>query len=199
MENVIIDTREPKKIQELAYNIIGAKPDYLPVGDLTNGTIGIERKTPTDFKQSLVSGRLHAQAIELRENYEKGFIIIVGENSHYSLSMKNFFGAIASLMIRDGVYCYTVKNLIEYFCLCGRLFAKTETTRKTDYRKVKRIHSNPKMNVLCAIEGIGAKKAAQILEYCNEDLWKIKKMEESELLEIGLNRTDVKKVKEIFG
>ncbi len=75
-------------------------PQALAVGDyLISSRMAVERKTTTDFLESIKDGRLFSQMLELKRNYEAPVLIIEGE----SLFQRGFhenaiYGALASII-----------------------------------------------------------------------------------------------------
>jgi Fanconi anemia group M protein len=74
------------------------KVGRLPVADfIVSERVGIEKKTSADFESSVIDGRLFTQAQELATNFERPFIIVVGE-AFERLHRKAIRGALVSLM-----------------------------------------------------------------------------------------------------
>ena len=84
---IIQDTREKNSnISAILREKSNLKLATLPVGDyLVSERVGVERKTVSDFIQSIVDGRLMNQMKELSNNYEKPVLIVEGVESMYSV------------------------------------------------------------------------------------------------------------------
>jgi len=84
---ILADSRESKstvikKLKELELNI---KLETLSTADfIVSSQVGIERKTPKDFVDSIIDKRLLHQLKDLKNNFEKPLIIIEGEEDIYS-------------------------------------------------------------------------------------------------------------------
>ncbi len=99
---IIIDDRERKSgiCEELSVLGIPFEIQRLEVGDyIVNDIIFVERKTVTDFAESLQDRRLFNQAIKLRKNGRRAIMIIEGEH----LSGKR---SVHSALCAISVKCY---------------------------------------------------------------------------------------------
>jgi ERCC4-type nuclease len=112
MTKVLIDYREPKEIvkefikKEIKIertNLISA--DYvIQTKDLAGNvqSVGIERKTLSDFLNSIIDKRILSQLIQLKENFSIPLLIIEGKENIYQI--RNFHpnairGMLASIAI----------------------------------------------------------------------------------------------------
>ena len=102
---VIIDYRElksqvSKELYELDVRLV---PASLPAGDyIASERVGIERKSQEDFLQSVVNGRIFAQAKNLANSFERPIIVLEGREDIYSLRNLHenaIRGAMSSLII----------------------------------------------------------------------------------------------------
>lgn len=80
---IIADHREKNSlvISELIANNIQVEIKNLPVADFLAGNIAIERKTISDFLNSMINKRLSQQLIELKQ-YPQQLLIIEGIDEH---------------------------------------------------------------------------------------------------------------------
>lgn len=75
--------------------------EALPAGDYVMGNdIVVERKTATDFVQSLVAGRLFAQCVALCRSGYRPFLMVEGDVHHsgHDISTNAIIGALISVM-----------------------------------------------------------------------------------------------------
>ena len=78
---IYVDTREQSSgvVKELLGRDVDVKIKQLEVGDyVLTDQIVVERKTVSDFLQSIVDGRLFAQLVSTASNYDKPLVIIEG-------------------------------------------------------------------------------------------------------------------------
>ena len=87
---IIVDKREKNSmvIAELAEKDAEIKLERLPVADYIIGNIAIERKTISDFINSMINRRLLRQLEELKQ-YPKSLLIIEGSNPDYKFGKLN--------------------------------------------------------------------------------------------------------------
>ena len=100
--NVIVDHREPNSIiNELKLNA-NIKVQQLEIGDyvVSENTI-IERKSRTDFEQSIIDQRLFRQMKNLKDWYENVIIIIEGNEPYLRIQRKAILGTYTSIIIKD--------------------------------------------------------------------------------------------------
>ncbi|WP_299523361.1 ERCC4 domain-containing protein [uncultured Methanobrevibacter sp.] len=173
--DIIVDSREQKRIEEAKkfYNNVTVKE--LPVGDYVfNKQVVFEYKTLPDFVGSIMTGRIFNQAINQSETYPYHFIIIeLGTSNinkqlrslHYASGLKTskyqLYGAISRLntyttvipVFGDVVECFKMMKIQAEKCL--------------DHKPVMRKNSNkidnPAANFLASsISRIDSVRAEQI-------------------------------------
>lgn len=101
---IIVDTREPeyifKKLETLGVSVT---KEQLNIGDYIIGPDYIvERKTKSDFEQSIYDNRLFDQTQRMINEFENVIIIYESDNSANELS-KNLAGAFAYLIVKKGI------------------------------------------------------------------------------------------------
>ena len=84
IEAIIIDTREPKWVQELKFGGIPTSTAFLEQGDVMIATdsgelVLIERKTPSDFFNSLKDDRLFLQLANMLLVTRWSYLMVTGE------------------------------------------------------------------------------------------------------------------------
>ncbi len=111
--NIIVDHREKASgmIRELEKRGFSVEVKQLPFADViletrdkgnNIRTVGIERKTQSDFISSIIDRRIIRQLVELKENFSVPLLIIEGSENMYTL--RNFHpnairGMLASIAI----------------------------------------------------------------------------------------------------
>ena len=112
---ILIDSREPDKIFKYAKTLeLDFEKIALPIGDIVCEEKGIviERKSQSDFHQSMQSGHLQKQ-LQQMENFDHPYLIISGDIQKYmtALHFKNdrfskgwskahYIGSVASCLVR---------------------------------------------------------------------------------------------------
>jgi len=126
---VFVDYREEKSglVEKLKEMGLTVKEITLPVGDyLISDRIAIERKTASDFINSIIDGRLFQQATKLLENFSRPLIIIEGDDfSSRKVHPNAIKGAILSMAVDYGIPVLTTKDSTETAELIA-LLAKRE-------------------------------------------------------------------------
>lgn len=180
MMKVVIDARERKRIKQ-ARSFFENKEHSVQVkqmqyGDFTCGDVCIEYKTTRDFIQSVQSGRVFRQAINMKNNYQYSFIFIEAEHDKMDkairssqfygipFSWKQFYGAFASLSATcDGVVI--VKNFTEALKFMEKIFEKCNDNKLRHFVKPEQSSEQWIVNFLCAEkgDGVGVKMAEKIM------------------------------------
>ncbi|MFN3622327.1 MAG: ERCC4 domain-containing protein, partial [Nitrososphaerales archaeon] len=104
MVKVIVDVREPSIIPILLLKLgVDVERKSVTPGDyIVTSDCAVERKTTSDFFNSLYSGRLFEQIERLRSSYEKSLLIIEGNMKEELMSRQNpraFWGALLKLQM----------------------------------------------------------------------------------------------------
>ena len=172
-----IDSREPDKLSRIFSKLNECEITTLDVGDVVcpEKNLGIERKTIQDFVGSVKDGRIYKQIIQLCENYENAFLIIVG---HYidlrfvnkiQWTIDNHLGSLASIAIRSKIRILQVDNETQFCKLCIKLATKigdgkVMDIRSTDLLKTHISTEDLKLKVLTCFDGIGLVRAQKLLD-----------------------------------
>ncbi|MCK4714853.1 MAG: hypothetical protein KAT35_04710, partial [Candidatus Aenigmarchaeota archaeon] len=106
---IYADDRELRSpvCRKLFESKVEIKPIRLEVGDyIVSKRVCVERKTVSDFVNSMIDKRLFQQAKDLSEQFEKPIIIVEGAEDIFSqrnVHPNAIRGAIASLIIDFGI------------------------------------------------------------------------------------------------
>lgn len=167
---VLVDDREPKKVIKKGRKYF---PDLsvarLEVGDVIDGNTSIERKTTLDFVGSVNDGRIFSQAQNMKANFENSFIIMIGSyeavrtNRYVNFPINRFIGAMADLTMLYHVPVLRVENEEQFWRYCQSLFKKANGEPPVNVTR-KKANGDVRVGMLCAIPGIGEKKARNILK-----------------------------------
>ena len=144
MARIVIDHRERRSgiIKELAKRDIDVEVKQLIAADFIietkdkNGIIhnvGIEKKTQSDFLNSIIDKRIISQLIALKENFSIPLIIIEGSDNIYML--RNFHpnairGMLAAIAIDFQVPIIHTKNYRDTASLLEIIARRLETPKK---------------------------------------------------------------------
>lgn len=103
---IVIDVNEPEDIPERLRELgVAIEVRRIAPGDYVLGPIGIERKTLSDFFNSMVRKRLFEQVQRLRESYPQPLVILEGDLTEISTfkSPQAFLGALLAVEIGERV------------------------------------------------------------------------------------------------
>jgi len=166
---IYIDSHEPEFIKSgLRYFNIPLEIKDLPIGDYLIGNICIERKTWSDFIQSVYDKRLFKQAIDMSNNYDKNLFLVHDRKYVMSkLDSRTFRSALATLLVKFNISVLEITDNREIVPLLVDIYKSTIRTNKTlmptiKYKKDRSL-SEIREDVLCAIPGIGRSTAINML------------------------------------
>jgi len=102
--SIAVDEREDRYFDE-TFRALGASVErrVLSVGDfLCSSRLAVERKTRSDFEQSVIDGRLFSQLPNLVSNYERVVVVVEGVSDDMRLSRDSLLGAYSSIIADFG-------------------------------------------------------------------------------------------------
>lgn len=174
-----IDFREQRsgivdEIRKLA-DVLTVEMSNLSVGDYWIGDkIIVERKTLSDFLDSIKSGRIFQQAYNIAQSGKNGLIILEGDKSMVNnsfMSRRAVQGALIHLTVFLGIPVIRSSGIHETALLLIDIFHQFQQEKLP--RKKHILSGNPgiriskkqrqKLFLLQNISGIGAKKALSLL------------------------------------
>jgi DNA excision repair protein ERCC-4 len=173
---VVADDRErPSGIPGLlaAQTDVDLRVERLPVGDyLVDDSVVIERKTAVDFAQSIVDGRLFAQASRLASGQRRPAIIIVGTGREWAglgVPRHALQGALITLMLIFDIPVFRALDADEAARLIvyvGRQLARLRNPDLAICRPAKAKRKRTRqLRLLQNLPGIGPKRAGALLEH----------------------------------
>lgn len=167
---VLVDDREPKKVITKGRKYF---PDLtvsrLEVGDVIEGNCCVERKEILDFVGSVNDGRIFSQVQNMKANFENSFVIMIGDyervrtNRYVNFPVNRFIGAMADITMLYHVPVLRVENEEMFWRYCQSLFKKAKGEPPVNVTR-KKVNGDVRVGMLCAINGIGEKKARNILK-----------------------------------
>jgi len=172
---VLADHRERssgvlKVLRELDDVVVIVKE--LPVGDyVVSDRVAIERKSSSDFVQSIIDGRLFEQAAKLSEHFARPVVIVEGEEIYAvrNVHPNAIRGAIASLALDYGIPVIFTRNERETAAYIRALARREQLdlNREPRIRGEKRILSLPEMQrfIVESLPFVGPKLARQLLKH----------------------------------
>ena len=175
---ILMDNRECTAVQKaFKKHEIEFQLEQLPVGDVVvnEKSLCIERKEVADFLQSFRSGHLQKQLLQMQDNYEHNYLVIVGDWKALArfgrarFSVKQLCGMLVSTAVRFNVNMIHIENNSQYALVCNALInktgdGKTVTIRDTELLRNTMSADDVKINILTAFHGIGVKTAEKLIK-----------------------------------
>lgn len=171
-----MDAREPDKIKNLvAKSEMKHVIEQLPIGDFVCDNICIERKEMGDLINSIRTGHLQKQLLQMEDSFEKCFLIISGNPKDIWMNpylkgwtVNHHLGTLASLAVRyprtkmiqvenDTQLVNIIPRIIEK-CRDGKCMSKYDT----ELMRYKIDVEDIKLRMLMSIPRIGLEKAVAI-------------------------------------
>jgi len=180
---ILVDTSEPKKIQEMFIKEgINHRVEKCLIGDFVCNDVCIERKSMPDFVGSM-KGHLQKQLLQMEENYKRPYLIISGSlkdlyaegqviarskgfNPYKAWTVNHHIGALASIATKYNVKVFQVDTDLQLVKLVNKIVekgfdGKVKTYLDTELvmQKDKMKSSDIKYMMLRCIPKIGHDKA----------------------------------------
>ncbi|HMP76494.1 MAG TPA: ERCC4 domain-containing protein [Kiritimatiellia bacterium] len=147
--------------------------ERLPVGDyLVDEAVVIERKSAADFAQSIVDGRLFAQATRLTISRFRPALIIVGSAAEWSaigVPRHAIQGALVTLMLIYDIPLFRAvdgEEAARLILYIGRQLARLRDPNLVTHRVAKSKHRRARqLRILQHLPGVGPERAFALLEH----------------------------------
>ncbi len=155
LTDIILDYREKELLEKLKSKL-GVSIGNLPV-DVIIGDIAIERKSFSDFEQSIIDGRLFEQ-LSVLKNYKIGILALelgIPERLH----INSYYGAIARI-ISMNISILNYRNIDELAIIIERL----ANLDKAEHVVIKKKDRDPVFNIITSFPGIGEKRLFKIID-----------------------------------
>ena len=201
---IIVDTRETQSavVRQLALKEIEVVLKTLSVGDyILSENVGVERKTDSDFVDSLKDGRLFNELHNLSQNFIIPILILEGNPiSQLGYSKSAILGALASIVINmriNVMYTDSPNNTADLLeALMKKVHQDKQSTKKV-YTKKTSTEAEAQEQIISGIPGINLYRAQELLSAFSsvenvfnadaEDLEKV----------AGIGKKTAKKIREI--
>lgn len=173
----MIDSREDGDVPKSFANLeIPYTVQQLPVGDVVYGKTCIERKAVPDFFGSCLSGHMFEQIKNMEANFERNYVIIVGDfwedlspvKAMHSLHSRVKFclGNVARIERGSMASVLMVGNNWQFANLCKYL-TEGEDRELPDVVRLKKKKEDVYISMLIGIPGVGSKTAKEVQEHWN--------------------------------
>ncbi|MBU3940349.1 MAG: DEAD/DEAH box helicase [Nanoarchaeota archaeon] len=136
---IFVDNREKGSgiIKNLVDNNIEVKMQTLATADyILSKRVGVERKTPQDFVDSIIDKRLLHQIRDLKQNFDRPLIIIEGEEDLYSLRRIHpnaIRGMLATIAISYGIPIIRTKNFQDSAALLIAIAKREQVAQEKEF------------------------------------------------------------------
>jgi len=108
---VFADEHESKVPEVLESMNVVVRRQVLPVGDyILSERVVCERKTRSDFENSIMDGRLFQQAARMLEEFRRALVVIEGERFEERVRKSAVLGAIAALIVDYGIPVFFTRD-----------------------------------------------------------------------------------------
>ena len=173
--NIIVDSREPKHIISLLKELgVSVDCKMIGVGDyILSFECAVERKTASDFLNSMFSGRVFEQAENLADAYSTPIIVLEGnikaELERRKFNPRAFWGALLKLEVDKGIPIIptpTFKHTVDLLYTQAK-----RLQRKSDEKETIPVHK-PKLMadrdwqtyIVASLPGVGGELSKRILK-----------------------------------
>ena len=163
-----IDDREQMLIEELRNQNIPHQVRHLSVGDITEGNCVIERKEAYDFIASIKDGRLINQCRNMKQYYERCFIVVHGTVTDVPTEMNThaILGMLASISARANIPILMVGTITDAAYLIWKLLEKATDGKPFQTIFIKKsAQPDKRLGVLTLIDGVSMEKAKSIIKH----------------------------------
>lgn len=174
--SIIIDSNEESQnIQAVEYFVLHEDVEDFTIEPLETGDFIIEdclfeRKTPSDFAQSLQEGRLREQVERMGQEDKTPYIVIEGDMSdfndleHTEIPSKSLRGMVGSIMARNNIpvlFCSNSENLVDVSIRIAR--KSIESVNNVHVKNNDAVQDVPFIvKFFMGIEGVGLNTAEEL-------------------------------------
>ncbi|RLG20919.1 hypothetical protein DRN74_04230 [Candidatus Micrarchaeota archaeon] len=170
--SVFVDYREAPSgiIRALVDEGIRVKQHALKVGDyIISDRIVIERKSASDFVQSIIDGRLFKQVRLMREQFELPVIIVEGDIYEHERKVNDnaLRGALVSLIVKHGVALLFSRSIVEtakFIALLAKQEKEEGSSPHLRGEKPKASISEWQKYIVSSLPNVGPKAAEELLK-----------------------------------
>ena len=202
--SIIVDNRETQSavVRELALKGIEVILKTLPVADyVISDKVGVERKTDTDFVDSLKDGRLFNELYNLSQNFTIPILILEGNPTNQSGYTKPaILGALASIVVNMRIsvlYTDSAANTADLLvALVKKVYQEKKSTGKV-YTKKTTTEAEAQEQIISGIPGINLYRAQELLTAFS-NVENVFNADEDDLEKVsGIGKKTAKRIREI--
>ncbi|VVB56560.1 3'-flap repair endonuclease Xpf [uncultured archaeon] len=168
---IVIDQRESAEYDRLlADGGCTCERQTLSVGDFVlSERLAAERKSRTDFENSLIDGRLFEQAQRLAGTYERAVMIVEGDSHSERINRAALLGAYSALVSDLGISLFFTKNAQKTAELLSALARHEQVAKKTPLRVMAKPKSlsveQYQRAIIEVLPGVGPQMAKTLLKH----------------------------------
>lgn len=172
---IVVDVHEPEEIENAALfhpDADGVALNHpLESADLIVNGIGFERKTPSDYANSLTGGRLKGQVAAMADAFDHAYILVEGDVGdfetlgHSGIDAAALRGSVASFAARDGVhtvFCGDAETLVDMAVRLGRKHTEAPSSVHIPTPDVD--DAPVTVKILACVDGVGPETARAIVD-----------------------------------
>lgn len=168
---IIVDNRERDLsiLEGLSEKGVGLSFAQLPVGDyILSDRICVERKTVSDFENSIIDNRLFEQVDRLNASFKKPMLLIEGDDD-FRLSENVIIGAMMKLYTEYNMQILRSHSKLETVSILSKVAEREQVTNDKLPRLlgIKKAHTTAQWQVLLvsSLPGIGPKLALNLISH----------------------------------
>ncbi len=201
---IAVDFRESRAFDE-AFSELGAevKRTTLTAGDfLCSAKLAVERKTRSDFEQSIIDGRLFSQLEMLIHNYERVVVLVEGENDEGRIRKEALLGAYSAIISDYGATLLFTRDMEKSAEMIFALAKHEQLAKKSPMRiYAKRKTLTPSQTSRAVVESlpaVGPKLAKSLLNHFGT-VEAVLTASERELMEVeGMGKKKAGKIRAVL-
>ena len=201
---IAVDFRESDSFDGI-FEKLGAevKRMQLPVGDfLCSARLVVERKTRSDFEQSIIDGRLYSQLGMVLDNYERVVVLVEGESAEGRIRREALLGAYATIISDYGATLLFTRNMKKSAEMIFALAKHEQIAKRSPMRiYAKRKTLTPSQTSRAVVESlpsVGPKLAKNLLRHFGT-AEAVLKASERELMEVeGMGKKKAKLIRTVL-
>ncbi|MCX8166928.1 MAG: hypothetical protein N3E37_03690 [Candidatus Micrarchaeota archaeon] len=205
--SMIIDKREynliaeMRNLQDSVFNDLSIYEKLLDIGDvIVSDSLVIERKTRTDFENSVIDNRLFLQLAQM-QSYAKRVLIIEGTEEYMRLHRNAILGAYAAIITKFNcslIFTIDIRSTAEFIYYLAKHEQEEKHTIKLATNKRSFNDSQYARRIVESIPMIGPENAKELLTEFGT-IKRIVNATDKELLQVRLlGRKKVNKLLQIF-
>lgn len=176
MVTVVVDDRKPAALVETVErhpDVEAVERRRLDAGDIVVGTVGVERKTLSDYVNALIARRdpdLYDQVRRLAEAYEHPYLLLeaeLPEPDAEGVPAAAVRGSAASITARHAtpvIPCSDRERLVDVAVRLGRKHVEPPSTRPLPPGTVTGRDAPTAQRIFACVEGVGPETARRLHE-----------------------------------